>query len=105
MAITREQTIPDREPTHPGEYLKDWMEECDFNQTELAEMLNVPRPNLNRIINKKAGVSPTMALKLAAVFDTSPTVWTNLDQQYKMWEAKQDKDTRKAIESIKENMA
>ncbi|MBL4760708.1 MAG: HigA family addiction module antidote protein, partial [Mariprofundaceae bacterium] len=54
-------------PTHPGEILKeDVLPELRITVTDAANQLGVTRVALSRVINSKAGISPDMALRLAA---------------------------------------
>lgn len=101
MAIEREYD-PDRRPVHPGSILEDYMEEDGWNQTELADILEMSRPNLNNIINGKAGIGPLLASKLAVVFDTSPKFWADLNTKYKIWDTRAQ--NRAEIEKIESNL-
>ncbi|MBL4760882.1 MAG: HigA family addiction module antidote protein [Mariprofundaceae bacterium] len=59
-------------PTHPGEILKeDVLPELGITVTEAANQLGVTRVALSRVINSKAGISPDMALRLAAWLGSS----------------------------------
>lgn len=89
MAVKR-KSEGNREPVHPGRILQDYMEEKGWNQTELAEIIDVSRPHLNEIINGKRGVSPRMAVKLSIAFDTTEAFWKNLDTKRQLWEARQE---------------
>lgn len=54
-------------PPHPGEILKeDVLPDLGITVTEAAKQLGVTRVTLSRIINGKSGISPDMALRLAA---------------------------------------
>lgn len=78
----------DRKPVHPGQILADYMDKMDWNQTELAELIDVSRPHLNEIINGKRGISARMAVKLSIAFDTTEQFWKNLDTKRQLWEAR-----------------
>ena len=66
-------------PTHPGEILKeDILPELGITVTEAANQLGVTRVALSRVINGKAGISPYMALRLAAWLGSSPESWINM---------------------------
>ena len=86
-----------RKPTHPGEILKeDYLEPLSISITQLAKALGVSRKTLSKIVNEKASITPEMALKLSRVFDTTPELWLNLQNNYDLWYiAKKSKSWRK----------
>ncbi len=67
---------------HPGKVLRQCIEQRGWTQGDLAVVLGVPRGGINRIINGKCGISPTMARRLAAAFDVSPQYWMGLNAAY-----------------------
>ena len=60
---------------HPGELLKDELEEIDVSLNELARALRVP---MNRI----SAITVDTAMRLARYFGTSPQYWLNLQNAY-----------------------
>ena len=50
-------------------------------------VLRVTRVTLSRLLNRRAGISASMALRLAAAFHTSPEFWMNMQSQYDLWQA------------------
>ena len=77
-------------PPHPGELLKeDVLPELGITVTEAASQLGVTRVAFSRIINGKAGISPDMALRLAAWLNSTPESWLNMQTAYDLWQAKQ----------------
>ncbi len=40
---------------------------------------------INRIINERAGVTPEIAVKLAAAFNTTPDFWLNAQMAMDLW--------------------
>ncbi len=88
MTVKRDENR-EREPVHPGRILADYMTEKGWNQTELAELIDISRPHLNEIVNGKRGISSRMAVKLAIAFDTTEKFWKNLDTKRQLWEAHQ----------------
>lgn len=77
-------------PSHPGEVLKEgYLTELNISVTEFAKKIKVSRQVLSAILNKKAGISPAMALKLSKALGTTPDLWLNMQMQYDLWQAKQ----------------
>jgi antitoxin HigA-1 len=77
-----------REPTHPGEVLKeDFMKPLEMTQLQLAERLGVSFRTVNELANCKRAVSPDMALRLGKLFGTGPEVWINLQSNHDLYKA------------------
>ena len=47
------------------------------------------RKTLSAVLNRKAGISPEMAIRLSIAFDTSAESWLNQQAQYELWHAEQ----------------
>jgi addiction module HigA family antidote len=78
----------DREPTHPGEMLKEeFLIPMEITQRELADRINVPYQRINELINGKRGVTPSTALRLAKYFGTTPGFWMNLQLRWDLYRA------------------
>jgi len=56
----------------PGLNMKNFRELRGYTQAKLAEKLGVLRNHVSAMENEKRSISKAMALKLAAIFDTSP---------------------------------
>ena len=68
---------------HPGEVLReDILPEIKISESKLAELLNVSRMTINRLVNERQAVSPDMALRLGRLFGNSPDFWLNLQNAY-----------------------
>jgi len=62
-----------REPTHPGEMLiEEFLIPMEITQRQLASAIHVPYQRVNELVNKKRGVTPSTALRLAKIFGVSP---------------------------------
>ena len=83
-------------PPHPGEILKmDYLTPLELTVTDAANGLGIARKNLSAIINRRAGISPEMAVRLSEAFDTTPDLWLNLQANYDLWKIKKSGATRK----------
>ncbi|MCR5388696.1 MAG: HigA family addiction module antidote protein [Lachnospiraceae bacterium] len=72
-----------RKPTHPGEvYLEDVMKPLNLTVTDAAGMLGVSRKALSEFVNKKASLSPEMALRIAKATNTSVESWMNMQSSF-----------------------
>ncbi len=89
-----------REPTHPGEMLlEEFLVPMEITQRELADAIHVPYQRINEIINKKRGVTPSTALRLARFFRMSEEFWLNLQLRWDLYQAMRAEE--KEIKSIK----
>ena len=67
-----------RKPTSPGEILREeFLIPLNISQKRLAAHIGCDFKVINRIVNEKAQVTPTIAVKLAAAFDTTAEFWLN----------------------------
>ncbi len=81
-----------KNPVHPGVLLKDNIETLGISVTEFAFKLGISRQIVSKIINKRAGISVEMALKLAKAFSTTPEFWINMQTQYDLAQARKTTD-------------
>ena len=94
----------DREPSHPGEVLREeYLIPLCISQVTLDQDLEIPYQRLNEILNKKRGISPSTALRLARYFKTSPEFWMNLQLKLDMYHA--IKKEQKVLSRIQERSA
>jgi addiction module HigA family antidote len=74
---------------HPGEMLKDEMEERGISINALARALRVPPNRMSAIVNGRRGITADTALRLGRFFGTSPRLWMNLQADYDLRSADQ----------------
>ncbi len=80
-------------PPHPGNILRElYLEQLGISVTKTAQVLHVARKTFSSLLNGHSGISPEMAIRLSKAFDTTPEYWMNLQQQYDLWKARQNKD-------------
>lgn len=76
-------TGPMANPPHPGELVRhDCIAPLGLTITAAAKALGVSRKTLDNLVNGRAGVSPEMAVRLAAAFGGSAQVWINMQAAY-----------------------
>jgi len=76
-------------PPHPGLVLREYLGNTAVSAA--AAHLRVTRVTLSRLLNGKAGISASMALRLASALGTSPELWMSMQSQYDLWQAKRRK--------------
>jgi addiction module HigA family antidote len=69
-------------PIHPGELLRDELDEIGVSLNELGRALRVPMNRISEIVNGKRAISVDTAMRLARYFGTSPQLWLNLQVAY-----------------------
>jgi addiction module HigA family antidote len=69
--------------------LEEFLEPMGITQKELATSIHVPYQRVNEIINKKRGITPSTALRLAKFFGMSEDFWLNLQLRCDLYQAKQ----------------
>ncbi|MXW01622.1 MAG: HigA family addiction module antidote protein [Holophagales bacterium] len=70
-------------PVHPGEILREELDELGMSANALSKALDVPVNRVTAILNGQRGVTANTALRLARYFGTTPQLWLNLQ---KTWE-------------------
>lgn len=71
-------------PVHPGEVLKDELEEMGLSQSALAEHIKVLPKTINEICRGKRGISAEMAVKLSRALGASPQFWLNFQNNWEL---------------------
>jgi antitoxin HigA-1 len=79
---------PMHNPAHPGEVLRVSLP-AGLALSEAAKRLGVTRQSLSALVNGRAGMSASMALRLEAVFGTSAEMWLSMQSTYDLWQARQ----------------
>lgn len=67
---------------HPGEYIKDLIEEMELSQKDFSKRLGVNEKVLSNLVNRKTSMNKDIAEKLATMMGTSVTVWLKLQLAY-----------------------
>ena len=71
-------------PVHPGEILREEMEELEMSARAMADALNVPANRVSAILNGTRGITADTALRLSRYLGTTPEVWMNLQKSYEL---------------------
>ena len=74
----------------PGEILKEELEEREWTQGDLAEIIGKHVHSVNDIVVGKRGITPDMARALSQALGTSAELWMNLDAAYQLARVKED---------------
>jgi addiction module HigA family antidote len=89
-----------REPTHPGEMLlEEFLKPMELSQRDLADGIRVPYQRVNELVNRKRGITPGTALRLAKYFGNTPGFWMNLQLRWDLYHAQHNE--AEALRSIR----
>ena len=75
---------------HPGEFLKELLEELQLNQTSLAEALGISTMRVSHVLRGQRPVTAELALRLGRVMGQTPQYWLNLQTTYDLKIAQRD---------------
>lgn len=70
-----------RRAVHPGEILREELEELGVSPTEFARQIDVPPNRVSQILAGKRAVTGDTALRFGHWFGTDPQFWLNLQTQ------------------------
>ncbi len=88
-------------PTHPGEILKDELEERGISQRKFAESIGMGYSVLNEILNGHRPVTTTSALVFEAALDIPADSLLRLQMKYNMHTAKKDNALTERLKHIR----
>jgi addiction module HigA family antidote len=69
--------------------LEEFLKPMEITQRELADRIHVPYQRVNELVNKRRGITPSTALRLARAFENSPSFWMNLQLRWDLFRAQQ----------------
>ena len=87
-------------PIHPGEHLKEFMDDFGLTMNQLAKALHVSPNRITAIIHGTRGITAETAMRLARYFGTSVQMWMNLQARYEM-EVAQDEFEAAILKEIR----
>lgn len=78
-----------KDPPHPGELLKDNVDELGLSVAEAAQGLGVTRQQLYNVINGKSAITPEMALRLEKALGGTADLWLRMQVNYDLAQVRQ----------------
>lgn len=80
-----------RRPTTPGRILfAHYLEPRRLTVSEMAREMGVSRKHLSDIVNGRARLTPSVAVRLARALGTSPALWVNLQAAVDIHDAERE---------------
>ena len=84
----------DRCPSHPGAILREIvLPAVALPKVAVSQALGISRQTLHDILSERQPVTPAMAVRLAAVFDTTAASWLAMQAAFDLWKAAREIDT------------
>jgi len=82
-----------KQPVHPGEVLRnDVLDELGLSVTETARRLGVSRVALSRVLNGRAAVSASLALRLERAGISTADFWLRLQSAHDLARARESEN-------------
>ena len=92
--MTTEVNIVSNLPIPPGEYLEEVLGELGMSKSELAIRMGRPLSKLSAIFKGTKAVTPDTALQLERVTGVLAHIWTGLETDYRLAQARQREELR-----------
>ena len=92
--VKRKSGSPKLPPVHPGEILKETLDDLGISMNRLAQALHVPPNRISAIVAAQRGISGETALRLACYFNTTPDYWISMQAQYDLETARDEWDAK-----------
>ena len=94
--MTTNSIITTNLPIPPGEYLEEVIESLGMSKGELAKRMDRPPAKLSAIFSGEKAITPDTALQLERATGVPAHVWTGLENEYRLAQAKQRAEEREA---------
>lgn len=89
--ITENEGMTMHSPSHPGEIIREEIiKPLGLDVTRAAQILDVSRPALSRMLNERAALSPEMALRVEKAFGAKADHLMRMQLNYDMARARKD---------------
>ena len=69
-------------PPHPGELVRDSIDELGLSVAKAAAGLGVTRQQLHNVLSGRSGIAPEMALRLERAFGGSAEIWLRMQMNH-----------------------
>ena len=87
-------------PSHPGEVIKDELEDRGISQRKFADSIGIGYSVLNEILNGRRSISTTSALMFEAALDIPADSLLKMQMKYNMYTAMKDQTLVEKLKNI-----
>jgi addiction module HigA family antidote len=81
-------------PVHPGEILKETLDDLGISMNRLSKEIHVPANRISSIVAAQRAITGETALRLARYFGTTPEYWLNVQARYDLETARDQCEDR-----------
>jgi len=81
-------------PVHPGEILKETLDDLNLSMNRLAQALHVPANRISGIVAGRRSITGETALRLARYLNTTPGYWIGMQAQFDLETARDEWDAK-----------
>ncbi len=85
---------PKLPPVHPGEILKETLDDLGLSMNRLAQEIRVPANRISAIAAGHRAITGETALRLGRYFGTTPAYWMNMQARYDLETARDEWESR-----------
>jgi len=71
-----------KNPAHPGELVKECLDDLGLSVAEAAKGLGITRQQLHNIIAGRSSVTPEMAIRFEKAFGSTAETWLRMQMNY-----------------------
>ena len=81
-------------PVHPGEILRETLQDLGISMNRLAQDIHVPANRISAIVAGQRSITGETALRLGRYFGTTPAYWVNMQARYDLETARDEWESR-----------
>ena len=74
--------MPMKNPAHPGELIRDNIDDLGLSVSEAAKGLGVTRQQLHNVISGRSAITPEMAVRLEKAIGSTADTWLRMQMNY-----------------------
>jgi addiction module HigA family antidote len=99
--MTTKSTTNGLPPIHPGEFLRETLDDMALTQAALADAIGVSPMRVSHVLKGDRPVTAELALRLGRALGQTPQYWLNLQSTYDLKVAQAEmKDSIKAVRML-----
>lgn len=76
---------------HPGEDLKDILDEMEISQAELSRRTGIPASRITEITKGRRSITAEQSIRLGRFFSQNDAFWFNMQREYDLRKARDEK--------------